>query len=154
LNNPFVVLATGFGSGFAPIAPGTVGSLLALPIWWFCLAGLLPWQQVLFVAAATALSIWIVARACRATGVGDASQIVLDEFVGQWATLVAAPKSATTLVLGFLLFRLFDIAKPWPVSWADRELRGGLGVVMDDVFAGVLAAVVLQLSVRFIVLPI
>jgi phosphatidylglycerophosphatase A len=154
LNNPFVLLATGMGSGFAPIAPGTVGSLLALPIWWFCLAGLPLWQQVLLVAAATALSIWIITRACRATGVGDASQIVLDEFVGQWATLVAAPQSLTAMVLGFLLFRFFDIAKPWPVSWADRELRGGLGVVMDDVFAGVLAALVLQLSVRFIVLPI
>jgi phosphatidylglycerophosphatase A len=154
LNNPFVLLATGFGSGFAPVAPGTVGSLLALPVWWFCLADQPVWQQVLFVGVAATLSIWIVARACRATGVGDAAQIVLDEFVGQWTTLVAAPKSAAALVLGFLLFRLFDITKPWPVSWADRELRGGLGVVADDVFAGVLAAVVLQLSVRYIAWPV
>jgi phosphatidylglycerophosphatase A len=154
LNNPFVLIATGFGSGFAPVAPGTVGSLLALPIWWLWLVGLPPWQQMVFVAAAATLSIWIVSRACRATGVGDASQIVLDEFVGQWTTLVAAPKSAMALVLGFLLFRLFDITKPWPVSWADRELRGGLGVVADDVFAGVLAALVLQLSLRYIVWPI
>jgi phosphatidylglycerophosphatase A len=154
LNNPFVLLATGFGSGFAPVAPGTVGSLLALPIWWFWLGDLPAWQQALFVAVAAAVSIWIVSRACRATGVGDASQIVLDEFVGQWTTLIAAPKSAIALVMAFLLFRLFDITKPWPVSWADRELRGGLGVVTDDVFAGVLAALVLQLSVRYIVWPI
>lgn len=149
-----MLLATGLGSGFAPIAPGTVGSVLALPIWWFCVAPLPLWGQLSFVVAATLLAIWIVERACRATGVGDASQIVLDEFVGQWAALVAAPKSVLALVLGLLLFRLFDIAKPWPVSWADRQLRGGLGVVMDDLFAGVLAALVLQLSVRFDVLPV
>ena len=154
LNNPFVLLATGLGSGFAPVAPGTVGSLLALPVWWFWLVDLPVWQQLAFVIATAAVSIWIVSRACRATGVGDASQIVLDEFVGQWTALLAAPKSTLALALGFLLFRLFDIAKPWPVSWADRELRGGLGVVADDVLAGVLAAVVLQLSVRYIPWPI
>ena len=107
-------------------------------------------QQLLFVGVASALAIWIVGRACRATGVGDASQIVLDEVVGQWVTLIAAPKSVVVVALGFLLFRFFDITKPWPVSWADRQLRGGLGVVMDDLFAGVLAAAVLYLSVRFI----
>jgi phosphatidylglycerophosphatase A len=76
---------------------------------------------------------------------------VLDEFVGQWIALVAAPKSLLAVIVGFLLFRAFDIAKPWPVSWADRRLSGGLGVVIDDVLAGVLAAVVLQLSVGGIV---
>ena len=76
---------------------------------------------------------------------------MLDEFVGQWIALVAAPKSLLAVIVGFLLFRAFDIAKPWPVSWADRRLSGGLGVVIDDVLAGVLAAVVLQLSVGGIV---
>ena len=150
LKNPFVLLATGLGSGFTPVAPGTIGSLIALPIWWYVLAELLPWQQLLFVVVAAVLAIWIVARACQATGVGDASQIVLDEVVGQWLTLFAAPKSAPVMILGFLLFRFFDITKPWPISWADRQLRGGLGVVVDDLFAGVLAALVLHLSVRFI----
>ena len=150
LKNPFVFLATGLGSGFAPVAPGTVGSLLALPVWWFLIADLTLLQQLLFVGAASVLAIWIVARVCRVAGVGDASQIVLDEVVGQWLTLVAAPKSVAVVALGFLLFRLFDIAKPWPVSWADRQLRGALGVVMDDLFAGVLACAVLHLSVRFI----
>jgi phosphatidylglycerophosphatase A len=78
--------------------------------------------------------------------VGDASAFVLDEFVGQWVALLAAPKSLLAVVVGFALFRAFDVVKPWPVSWADRRLRGGLGVVVDDVLAGVLAAVVLQLS--------
>lgn len=130
----------------APVAPGTVGSLLALPIWWFVLADLPFMIQLPGVVAVVLISIWIVERACRATGVGDASEFVLDEFVGQWVALMAAPKSLLALAIGFGLFRAFDIAKPWPVSWADRRLRGGLGVVLDDVLAGVLAALVLQLS--------
>ena len=130
----------------APVAPGTVGSLLALPIWWFVLADLPFMIQLPGVVAVVLISIWIVERACRATGVGDASAFVLDEFVGQWVALMAAPKSLLALAIGFGLFRAFDIAKPWPVSWADRRLRGGLGVVLDDVLAGVLAALVLQLS--------
>jgi len=142
-----VLLATGLGSGLAPFAPGTVGSALALPIWWFALADLAPLLQLAVVGGLTVASIWVVARACRAAGVGDASAIVLDEFVGQWIALLFAPKSPVALGAAFVLFRAFDIAKPWPVSWADRTVRGGLGVVLDDVIAGVLAALVLQLSV-------
>jgi len=143
LKNPFVLLATGLGSGLAPKASGTVGSLLALPIWWFLLADLPLAQQLSFVVIATAISVWVVDRACRAAGVGDASAFVLDEFVGQWMALVAAPKSLLWMVVGFTLFRAFDIAKPWPVSWADRNVGGGLGVMLDDALAGVLAAAVL-----------
>ncbi len=150
LKNPFVLLATGLGSGLAPVAPGTVGSLLALPIWWWCFADLPFVQQLLWIGAIAAASIWVVNRACRAAGVGDASAFVLDEFVGQWVALLAAPKSLLVVGIGFALFRAFDIGKPWPVSWADRRLKGGLGVVADDLLAGLLAAVVLQLSVRLI----
>ncbi len=153
LRNPFVFLAVGCGSGLTPVAPGTAGSLLALPLWWFLLADLPLWQQALCITIAVLLAIWIVDRACRATGVGDASQIVLDEVVGQWLALLAAPKSLVAVALGFGLFRFFDIVKPPPVSWADRRLRGGLGVVLDDVLAGVLAAAVLHLSLRLIPLP-
>jgi phosphatidylglycerophosphatase A len=141
-----VLLATGLGSGLAPYAPGTVGSLLALPIWWFVLADLPAVAQAACVASIALISIWVVDRACRAARVGDASAFVLDEFVGQWVALVAAPKTLLALGVGFALFRAFDIVKPWPVSWADRRLRGGLGVVIDDVLAGVLACAVLQLS--------
>jgi phosphatidylglycerophosphatase A len=142
-----VLLATGLGSGLAPVAPGTVGSALALPIWWFALAELPAFTQLAVVGAITLASMWIVDRACRATGVGDASAFVLDEFVGQWIALLCAPKSIVAVALAFVLFRAFDIGKPWPVSWADRSVGGGVGVVLDDVIAGVLAAVVLQLSV-------
>jgi len=147
LRNPFVLLATGLGSGLSPLAPGTVGSALALPIWWFAFADLPPLAQLGLVAALAAASIWVVDRACRAARVGDASAIVLDEFVGQWIALLGAPKSMIAVGVAFVLFRVFDIAKPWPVSWVDRNLRGGLGVVLDDVVAAVLAALVLQLSV-------
>jgi phosphatidylglycerophosphatase A len=150
LRNPFVLLATGLGSGLAPRAPGTVGSLLALPIWWLLIAELPLPYQLGFAVVITLLSIWIVDRACRAAGVGDASALVLDELVGQWVALVAAPKTLLWVAVGFVLFRTFDIMKPWPVSWADRRVSGGLGVVLDDVLAGVLAAVVLQLSVALI----
>jgi phosphatidylglycerophosphatase A len=145
-----VLFATGLGCGLAPAAPGTVGSVLALPIWWFLLADLPFVHQLAFVVVATLISIWVVDRACRAAGVGDASAFVLDEFVGQWVALVAAPKTLLAVGVGFALFRAFDIAKPWPVSWADRRVSGGLGVVLDDVLAGVLAAVVLQLSVALL----
>jgi phosphatidylglycerophosphatase A len=131
----------------SPVAPGTVGSALALPIWWFALADLAAPVQLALVGALTLAAIWIVDRACRAAHVGDASAFVLDEFVGQWVALACAPKSLLTVAIAFVLFRAFDIAKPWPVSWADRTVRGGLGVVLDDVLAGVLAALVLQLSV-------
>ena len=107
-------------------------------------------QQALIVGAIALISIWVVDRACRAARVGDASAFVLDEFVGQWVTLLAAPKSLLVVGIGFALFRAFDIGKPWPVSWADRRLTGGLGVMADDLLAGLLAAVVLQLSVRLI----
>jgi phosphatidylglycerophosphatase A len=154
LRNPWILLAAGFGSGLAPVAPGTAGSLLALPLWWFLLADLSPLQQAICIAAAVLVSMWIVDRACRAAGVGDASQIVLDEIVGQWIALLAAPKSLWVVAVGFGLFRFFDIVKPPPVSWADRRLRGGLGVVLDDVLAGVLAAAVLHLSLRLIPLSL
>ena len=146
-----MLLATGLGSGLAPIAPGTVGSLLALPIWWFCSRICRCCSNSRSSSAVRAVSIWIGHRACRATGVGDASAFVLDEFVGQWMALLAAPKTLLWVACwASCCFVLFDIAKPWPVSWADRRIAGGLGVVRDDVLAGVLAAVVLQLSVALI----
>jgi phosphatidylglycerophosphatase A len=147
LRHPEVLLATGFGVGLVPVAPGTVGSIVALPVWWWLLADL----DLAVVCAVLAVLIgfgsWIIDRACRKTGVGDAGAIVLDEFVGVWIALIAAPKTLLGVAAGFALFRLFDIAKPWPVSWADREVRGGFGVMLDDVVAGVLAASVLWLAV-------
>jgi phosphatidylglycerophosphatase A len=147
LRHPEVLLATGFGVGLVPVAPGTVGSIVALPVWWWLLADLDLAVVCAVLAVLIVLGSWIIDRACRKTGVGDAGAIVLDEFVGVWIALIAAPKTLLGVAAGFALFRLFDIAKPWPVSWADRDVRGGFGVMLDDVVAGVLAASVLWLAV-------
>ena len=147
LIHPEVLLATGFGVGLVPVAPGTVGSIVALPVWWWLLADLDLATICVVLAVLIGLGSWIIDRACRKTGVGDAGAIVLDEFVGVWIALLAAPKTLLGVAAGFALFRLFDIAKPWPVSWADREVHGGFGVMLDDVIAGVLAASVLWLAV-------
>ena len=147
LIHPEVLLATGFGVGLVPVAPGTVGSIVALPVWWWLLADLDLAVLCAVLVVMIALGSWVIDRACRKAGVGDAGAIVLDEFVGVWIALVAAPKTLLGMAAGFALFRLFDIVKPWPVSWADREVRGGFGVMLDDVVAGVLAASVLWLAV-------
>lgn len=148
--DPEVLLVTGFGSGFAPRAPGTWGSLAALLIWWLCLAGLAWPVQLAVIAFTLLLGTWLVGRVGRRYGVGDDPGIVVDEFVGLWLALLAAPAAVLPAVLGFALFRLFDIWKPGPVRLAERRTPGALGVMLDDVVAGGLAAVVLQVSLRLI----
>lgn len=141
-----VFLATGFGSGFAPRMPGTVGTLVALPFWWFLFRHLELMHYLLLLTLLCALSTWLVIGLCRRRNIEDDQSIVLDEFVGVWVALVAAPPNWQGLIAAFLLFRLFDIVKPWPISWADSRVPGGLGVMLDDVLAGAGAAIVLQLS--------
>jgi len=142
-----VFLATGFGSGFSPKMPGTVGTLVALPFWWFLFRELDFTSYLLLLLLLASACTVLVVRLCRRKALADDPSIVLDEFIGVWITLLGAPPTWQGLLGGFMLFRLFDIVKPWPVSWADRKVPGGLGVMLDDVFAGVLAALVLQLSV-------
>lgn len=134
-----VAIATGLGLGRIAIAPGTWASLAALPIaWqlgtWFSWHVILTSSIVLFC-----IGIWAADRAISRLG-PDAPAIVIDEISGQLLTLSVAPVDPVAYLLGFFLFRLFDIAKPWPVSWADSAVPGGLGVMLDDLFAGVLAA--------------
>jgi phosphatidylglycerophosphatase A len=141
--HPAVLLATWFGAGRLPKAPGTWGSLAALPVAWL-IAGTLG-AAGLLLAALTVFFIgwWAAARVERANGIKDDGSIVVDEVAGQWLTLVAAPLHPIAYGLGFLLFRFFDITKPWPASWADRHLSSGFGVMVDDVIAGIYAAIVL-----------
>jgi phosphatidylglycerophosphatase A len=145
LRHPAGWIACGFGSGLSPVAPGTAGSLLALLPW----LGLRELPAPYFgavVLAAFALGVWACDWAVRALKVADPSAVVWDEFVGQWialAPLVLWPRGWPWIAAGFVLFRIFDIAKPWPVSWADRKIGGGLGVMLDDVIAGIYAALVL-----------
>jgi phosphatidylglycerophosphatase A len=144
--DPLVLLATGFGSGFVRPAPGTWGTLAALAIWWLLLAGAGWALQVAALLLVSALGLWLIRRVEERYGVHDDPAIVVDEFAGLWLALLIAPAGVFWVLGTFLAFRLFDIAKPWPVGWADRRVPGALGVMLDDLFAGALAGTVLQLA--------
>lgn len=147
LAHPAGWIACGFGSGLSPVAPGTAGSLAAL-LPWLALRELpLAWFAAALVLA-FALGVWVCDWAVRTSKIADPGAVVWDEFAGQWialAPLVLWPHGDWWICAGFILFRTFDIAKPWPASWADRQLGGGLGVMLDDAIAGVYAALALAL---------
>lgn len=146
LRNPVHLLAFGFGSGCAPKAPGTFGTLMALPF--YLLLSTLPVAAyVVVLLLAFVAGIWICERTSRALGVHDHGGIVWDEFVGLWLTLCAVPLSWQAVLVGFVLFRLFDIWKPWPIGWLDRKVSGGFGIMLDDVVAGLYAAILMQMAV-------
>jgi len=142
--DPAVLLATGFGLGLLPKAPGTWASLAALPPAW-AIANAFGRLWLTFVlVAVVALGVWCAGAVARRNDTSDDPQIVvIDEIAGQWLTLLAVPPDAALYAIGFVLFRLFDIWKPWPVSWAERAFKGGLGVMIDDLFAGVYAGALL-----------
>lgn len=143
---PWVLLAAWGPCGFSPIAPGTVGTLGAVPLAWAL--SLLGWPAYLGATAILlALGVLAAGRAGRYWGVVDASPIVIDEVVGYLLTVALVPFSWTTALTGFVLFRLFDILKPWPISALDR-IKSGLGVMLDDVGAGVFGWVALQVVLR------
>ena len=141
--NPIHLLALGFGSGAAPKAPGTCGTLVAVLIYW-PLSQLSPEHYLLMLLVTSVMGIYICGQTAKDLGVHDHGSIVWDEFVGFWITMFAAPVGWVWVVVGFVLFRFFDIIKPWPISWIDKKITGGFGIMLDDVIAGVMAAVVLQ----------
>lgn len=141
LREPDILVATGFGVGLLPGAPGTYGSLLGALIWWGTFAHAPPVLQIVSAGLLIAAATWLLHRVCARRGLGDDPAIVLDEVAGVWLTLACLPSSGLIMAAGFLVFRLFDIFKPWPVSWADRRVAGGLGVMLDDLIAGVLAVI-------------
>jgi phosphatidylglycerophosphatase A len=138
------LLATGLGAGLSPIAPGTCASLAALPFGW----GIRNHYGAAGLAAATALAFivgwWAAATVAKASGTKDPAAIVIDEVAGQWLVLVPAPLNPLAYAFAFLLFRIFDIWKPWPVRWADRDVEGGLGIMLDDLLAAVYAVALLS----------
>lgn len=150
LAHPAGWIASGFGSGFSPFAPGTAGSAAALLPW--LLMRELPIIAVLAVIAlAFAIGIWASNQVIARLKISDPGVIVWDEFVGQWIALLPLllwPAHELWLLAGFLLFRVFDVIKPWPCSWADRHVKGGFGVMLDDALAGVYAALVLALMLH------
>lgn len=136
-------LALGFGAGLAPKAPGTFGTLVAIPL--VALVMLLPvWSYVLVLILAYALGVYLCGSTAQDVGEHDHGAIVWDEIVGYGVTMLLIPLHWWTLLLGFVLFRLFDIVKPWPISWLDKQVHGGHGIMLDDVVAGLMACLVLH----------
>lgn len=143
LKNPIHFLALGFGTGLAPKAPGTFGTLAALPLYFLMMN--LSWPVFLAVTAiVTIAGFWICDVAAKDMEVHDHGAIVWDEVAGMLITMIAAPVGLLPLVIGFVLFRFFDIVKPWPIKLLDRHVKGGFGIMIDDVLAGVFAAISLQ----------
>jgi phosphatidylglycerophosphatase A len=139
-----VLVATGFGAGLLPVAPGSWGSLAALPLAWAIANS---WGVVgLAIAAAIAFfgGWWAAATVARVSAAPDPRAVVIDEVAAQWLVLLAAPPAPLPYALAFLLFRIFDIWKPWPARWIDRHLKSGLGIMLDDVVAAVYALCLLS----------
>ena len=145
ITRPIYFLAWGLGSGLLPKAPGTAGSLLAVVL--FILLGPLPTSvHLIVVMAAFALGLLICGRVAEEMGHKDPSSIVWDEFVGIWIALILLPPGWYWFAIAFLLFRLFDITKPWPINLIEARLDGGLGIMLDDAIAGAYALVIIQLA--------
>jgi phosphatidylglycerophosphatase A len=142
LRSPTLLLAFGFGSGLAPKAPGTFGTLAAIPLLLLLCQLSVPmyWSVI---AISVILGIYICDRASSKLGVHDHSGIVWDEFVGLWITFAFIEPQLNSIIIGFILFRFFDIVKPWPISWLDKRVGNGTGIMIDDIVAGFFAAIIL-----------
>ena len=148
-SNPIQFLAFGFGSGLAPRAPGTFGTLAAVPIYWLVADwSLLEYSALILVTAV--LGIWICGAASRQLNVHDHPGIVWDEFVGYWITMWAVPVDWVWILAGFVVFRVFDIAKPWPINVLDKKVAGGFGIMIDDILAGIMACITLHIALALI----
>lgn len=141
--DPVQFLAFGFGSGLSPWAPGTAGTVVAVVLFG-ALSLLGVGAYTVLILLTFAIGVAICQRASETLGVHDHPGIVWDEFVGFWIAMWAVPVSWFTVVAGFALFRLFDILKPWPIGWLDRRVSGGLGIMIDDVVAGLMACACLH----------
>ena len=140
-------IAFGFGSGLVPWAPGTVGTIAAIPL--YLILAQMPLRGYLAALAVVILvGIWACDRTARDLGDKDPGAIVWDEFAGLLVTLAGAPSGWGWIVVGFALFRGFDILKPWPIGWLDRRVIGGLGIMLDDLAAGFAAWACLHLINR------
>jgi phosphatidylglycerophosphatase A len=135
ITNPIHFLALGFGSGLLPKAPGTYGTLAAIPLYLLLAPSSVNFYLVAVIIMSIA-GIYICGKAAEDAGVPDHGAIVWDEIVGFLITMFMVPLSWQSVVIGFILFRIFDIFKPWPISFVDKNIHGGLGIMLDDIIAG------------------
>lgn len=143
---PYHWLAYGFGSGLSPWAPGTLGTIAAIPLYLLLRPLPLAWY-IAVLSLLFFIGIWACGRTALELGEHDPSAIVWDEVLGYLVTMIAAPRGWGWVLLGFVLFRFFDILKPWPIHVLDRKVKGGLGIVIDDILAGSMALALMQTSV-------
>lgn len=161
LLNPVHAISMGFGSGLSPFAPGTAGTLAAIPLYFLC-AHYINWTMseplnfIILIAVIFIPGSIFAHLTGKALGVTDHGAIVWDEVAGYFVTMFVVPYAAMSFlevsiwaVAGFFVFRFFDIFKPWPASWVDRNIKNGFGVMLDDVIAGIFSAVVLYFCINF-----
>ena len=149
LGNPVHFLAFGFGSGLFAKAPGTAGTVLGILAWMFLVKLSLVTYTIVIVIAALA-GIYFCGKTARDLNVHDHSGIVWDEIVGIWLAMILVPVTWGWVFVGFLLFRFFDILKPWPISWIDKNISGGIGIMADDLLAGGFTAIILYVAMKIL----
>lgn len=137
--NPVALISTWFGTGLLPIGPGTWGSAAALPFGFLLMWLGGPWALLLAIVAVTAIGWWAAGEFVKGLNVQDPPEIVVDEVVSQWLVLTIVPLTLWGYVAAFLVFRIFDTVKPWPISWIDGHVDGAAGVMLDDLAAGAYA---------------
>ncbi|WP_299977133.1 phosphatidylglycerophosphatase A [uncultured Pseudoteredinibacter sp.] len=149
VRDPRLLLAFGFGSGLSPKAPGTFGTIAALPFVFLLQASPI-YIYLAVLVIGFAIGVYLCEHASKVMGVHDHGGIVWDEFIGMWLAMLAVPLGWQWLLAGFILFRIFDIAKPWPIGWLDKKVSGGFGIMIDDVLAGLYALLILQLAAFYL----
>ena len=148
-HHPAMLLATWFGAGLLPKIPGTWGSLAALPFAWYIGGAFGAVGLVVAAVIVFAIGCWAADAVSNAAEIRDPGFIVIDEVAAQFLVLAVAPEAPFAYAAGFVLFRIADIVKPFPANWADREVHGGLGIMLDDIFAALYAGLALFLLMRF-----
>jgi phosphatidylglycerophosphatase A len=147
--NPLYFIAFGFGSGALPVAPGTFGTLVAIPCY-LLLSQLSPNAYLTFTLCFIIFSSWLCDYISKCTHTQDHPGMCIDEFAGFFVTMLYLPANGLWIVMGFILFRIFDIVKPWPINYVDKNIHGGFGMVLDDVMAGILSCIILHVWAMFV----
>jgi len=147
---PSVILATWFGAGLSPKAPGTVGSLAAVPFAWAIMEGSGVQGLIMAVVIVFIIGLWATKGYLDLSGDSDPGPVVIDEVAGQWLCLCIVPLQWPWFLAGFVLFRVFDILKPWPIGWMDRTIKGAFGVMIDDIAAGLYAMIILYFIMAYL----